>query len=164
MTRRRYAEDTSVPIGKSRHEIDGLLRDWGCHQIMWGDDYRQGRAVVRFVWEFEGTQYVARVTLKIPTDKELEAEAVHATTRAFLPAKFAKLAARRGWPEHRQLALWLRACFNAIEAGIIEPGQVFMPFLEDATGHTLGETLLPRLPQMLERGGARNLLPEQIES
>lgn len=34
---RRYAEDTSVSVGRSRGDIDDLLRAWGCTALQWGE-------------------------------------------------------------------------------------------------------------------------------
>jgi hypothetical protein len=93
---RRYAEGTSVSVAQSRGEIDKLLRDWGCDQIIWADDHKEGRAMLRFLWENEGVQYIARFPLNIPTNEELEELAVHGTTGAFLPSRFEKLCDRRG--------------------------------------------------------------------
>jgi len=39
---RRYAEDTDVSVGKSRGEIDDLLRAWKCDGIQWTDHYDVG--------------------------------------------------------------------------------------------------------------------------
>jgi hypothetical protein len=36
---RRFAEDTSAPISRSRGEIDQLLRSWGAQGIQWTDDF-----------------------------------------------------------------------------------------------------------------------------
>ena len=52
---RRYAQDTSVSVGKSRGEIDELLRDWGCEAIRWSDDYRAGRVRLEFLWVRDGS-------------------------------------------------------------------------------------------------------------
>ncbi len=158
MTTKRYAAETSVRSGKSREEIDTLLRQWGCHQIIWADDFREGRVELRFIWEHEGVEYVARFPLSIPTDDDIRKIARHSTTHRFLQAKFDRIAQRRGWAEHRQLLLWLKATFNAVEAGIIEAACVFLPFIEDAEGVTFSERVLPNLPKILERGGVSNLL------
>lgn len=155
---KRYATETSVRSAKSREEIDSLLRQWGCHQIVWADDFREGRVLLRFIWEHEGIEYIARFPLSLPTDDEIRKIALHGNTGCFLQSKFDRLCGKRGWAEHRQLLLWLKATFNAVEAGIIEAACVFLPFIEDAEGVTFSERVLPNLPKMLERGGVSNLL------
>lgn len=154
---RRYAEDTTVSIAKSRGEIDGLLRQWGCTQIAWVDDYEHGAARLQFLWKRGDDGFVARFEIKVPDDNELEKLAVHATTGAFLPARFDKLCAARGRHQHRVLALWIKAALNAVEAGIVEPAAIFLPWLVGRDGRTVAEVALPRLGKLLE-GGAQNLL------
>ena len=157
---RRYATQTTVRAAKSREEIDSILRNWGCHQIQWTDDFREGRVLLRFIWEHDGVEYRARFPLAVPTEEEITKEAMNKRTYDFSQNKYDDLMHRRGWSEHRQLLLWLKATFNAVEAGIIEPACVFLPFLEDRDGVTVSEHALPRLRLILKSGGASNLLPE----
>lgn len=162
---KRYAADTTVNSARSRGEIDEILRAWGCKQIMWGDDYEEGRAMLRFLWSNEGVDYVARFVITIPTDEALRSAARTEARRKFSQSKFELLQKRRGWAEHRQLFIWLKASFNAVEAGIVEASTIFLPFIEDAEGVTVGERLLADLPKILNPGGVANLLaiPETIE-
>lgn len=156
---RRYASDTSVQVSKSRGEIEKLLRVWGANQMQWSDDFDGGHAMLRFIWEHEGTQFTARFVINVPTKDEIEKEAVHATTGRFLQAKYDKAMERRGMVEHRELALLLKAIFVAVDAGLLTAEQVFLPFLEGQDGRTVSECVLPELSKILKRGGTKNLLP-----
>jgi hypothetical protein len=69
------------------------------------------------------------------------------------------LKSQRGKKEHRLLLLWIKAAFNAIEAQIIYPEILFLPFFEGKDGHTVGEIAMERLPELLS-GSATKLLPE----
>jgi len=142
---RRYATDTAVPISRTRGDVLALLTEWGCSSIGWFDDFENGLAQLYFRWPRDGVTYSARFSISLPTDADLRQRARHATTRTFLPAKFKQLQAGRGRSEHRVLLLWLKAALNAVEAGIIDPALVFMPFLVGNNGKTVGEVLLPRL-------------------
>lgn len=149
---RRYAQDTSVPIGRSRGAIDQLLRDWGCDQLQWSDDYARGRVRLRFVWRRDDVSYVARFDLQLPTDEALRAQAVDSrdtSGRRIAEGKLAKLRAARGQSEHRLLLLWLKAALNAVDAGIVDAAALFLPFLEDKDGATVAEMALPRLGKLL---------------
>lgn len=153
-----YAKETNVAISKSRGQVDKLLREWGAKRVMWGDDWEAGQVMLRFVWSYEDVDYGARIVLQLATDLELKAAARHRTTYVFLPGKFRNLQEDRGKSEHRLLLLWLKASFNAVEAGLVKAEALFLPFLEGADGQTVAEAILPRLPAMLDSGGTRNLL------
>jgi hypothetical protein len=159
MKRRRYAEETRVPISRSRAEIDRLLREWGADAIQWSDDFRHDRVMLRFLWTWEEQQYVARFTLSLPTAKDLEVKAINMTTRRVSESKMSALMQGRGKVEHRILALWLKAAFNGVAAGIVTAEALFLAFFEGHDGQTMGEVAIPRLPVLLH-GSAMKLLPE----
>lgn len=156
--RRKYASGTSVGVAKSRGDIDNLLRQWGCSQIQWSDDYKGGRVQLRFVWDHKDMDYMARFELQLPTDAELEKESLHATLGSICEGKLERLQRDRGKQEHRLLLLWLKASLNAVEAGIVAAEALFLPFLEGKDGATVAEVALPRLSKLLS-GSAKQLLP-----
>jgi len=150
----RFAEHTSVPIGRTRAEIDDLLRSWKATGIQWTDDYEQKRVVLRFHWPWKEQRFVARFLLELPrpktaawsgpTQKQLDARADQETRTAF-----------------RTLLLWLKAALNAVESGIVSAEAVFLPWLEGADGVTVAETILPRLGDMLTTSASRLLPPKR---
>lgn len=154
---RRFAEDTSISVGRSRGDIDDLLRAWGCKSLQWGDDFEHGRARLEFQWEREGVRYIARFDVKLPDEATLKKRARHATSGQFLPSKYEDLKARIGRQEHRVLLLWLKAAFNAVEAGIVDPAAIFLPFLVGNDGRTVADVALPRMRELLG-GSASRLL------
>lgn len=160
MTARRYAEQTSVSVSKTRGEIDDLLLRWGCGQIAWGNDFAGGRFMLQFVWSHGGQDYLARFAVQLPTDAELQKMAVHPQRRSRgpQPAKLEKLRQARGRVEHRQLLLWLKAALNAVEAGIISAEAIFLPWLVTRSGETVAEVALPRLPAILSSEDPTRLL------
>ena len=158
---RRFAEDTSVSVGRSRGELDDLLRTWGCHGIRWTDDYRAGRVVLEFTWDHEGLEYLARFSLEMPTEDELREEARDGRSRKFSDARYRKLVEARGRREHRVLVLWIKAALNAVDSGIVSAAALFLPFLVGGNGETVAEVALPRLPRLLEGSAARLLPPPQ---
>lgn len=153
-----YANQTTVSVSKSRGEIDSLLQKWGARQVVWGDDWEAGQVLLKFVWVHDEADYGARFILQLATNDEVRSRSHHATNGQFLQNKFDKLCADRGKSEHRLLLLWLKAYFNAVEAGLVTAEQLFMPFLEGVDGRTVSEMFLPKLHTMLEAGGTRNLL------
>lgn len=159
---RRYAEGTQVPIARSRAEVDKILRDWGADAIQWSDDFRKDQVLLRFLWTWEGQQYVARITLALPTADELSKDAVDGRSGRVSQGKLQTLMAGRGKQEHRILALWLKAAFNAVDAGIVTAEAIFLAFFEGRDGQTVAEVALPRLPDLLV-GNATRLLPAAPE-
>jgi len=158
MTRRRYAQQTSVAVSKSKGEIDDLLQQWGASRLSWEDDFDEGQVSLRFMWIHEGSSFNARFTLELQSREGLEEEAQHATTGKFSQPKFDKLLKRRGMVEHRGLLLFLKAVFNAVELGIISAEQVFLPYLEDEQGNTVADLVVPQLVRALAPGGKFKLL------
>lgn len=130
-----------------------VLRRWGCKQIGWMDDFEAGRIALQFVWHYDGQDFVARFAIQLPTEDELRRAARRAGSwnDAPLLGKLEKLRGARGRVEHRQLLLWLKAAFNAVDAGIIRAEQVFLPWLVTRDGRTVAERALPELSALLAR-------------
>jgi len=157
---RKYARETTVPVAKSRQEIDTVLRKWGANQLQWSDDYENGRAMLRFLWKHGDDSFIARFSIQMPTDSQLREECVDGRNGDFSQTKYDKATKRRGMIEHRELALFIKAAFVAVEAGIIPAEHIFLPFIEGGDGMTVAEAIMPRLGVMLQKGSATALLPE----
>lgn len=153
---RRFAEDTSVPVARSRAAIDALLRDWGCTGLGWSDDFDAQRAALRFRWTHEGVEYLARFVVQLPDDAALKK-----TMRASYPTRkqLDDYREQRARQAYRVLLLWIKAALNAVDAGLVSAASVFLPWLEGADGRTVAEVALPRLTQLLQ-GSATRLLTE----
>lgn len=156
---RRFAEDTQVAVGRSREQIDALLRRWGVHGIQWTDDFRDGRVCLQFAWSHGGNDYLARIAIRLPDESALRQQAVDGRTSRFSQSKFDKLVEARGRQEHRLLLLFLKASLEAIEAGVIRAEQLFLPYLVGSDGRTVGEVAEERLSVLLGGSAVGLLLP-----
>lgn len=154
---RRYAEDTTVPISRSRGEVDQLLRGWGAQGIQWTDDFEHDRVMLRFVWPRGEQRFMARFVVALPGRDELAKDAIDGRTGRVSERKLEDLMDGRGRREHRVLSLWLKAALNAVDCGLVNAETLFLPFLEDRNGKTVAELALPRLGVLLE-GSATKLL------
>lgn len=154
---RRFADDTAVPISRSRDEIQKLLRQWGADGIRWTDDYQRDRVLLEFVWHHKDCGYLARFSLALPEVLEVREAAVDGRTHRFSQAKFDKLMAARGKREHRTLLLFLKGAFEAIEEGIVTAEQLFLPFMVGKDNLTVAEVLLPKLKTLLSASAAAML-------
>jgi len=141
--RRRAYDGTSVTIGRSREEIDTLLRNWGVSGIQWEDDFERGVVNLRFRWDNDGIHYVARYQIALDSDEELRELAIDGRSGKPSEKKFERLKLERGKREHRVLAAFLKNVFEAVEQGIIDAEAVFLPWLEDSEGRTVYERIGP---------------------
>ncbi len=161
--RRRFAEETTVPISKSRQEVDKLLRNWGCDGIQWTDEFSAGRVTLRFTWPHQGATYRARLTLLLFTDKDTCV--TKRSTQARAPSCrrcMNRLREGRGRQEHRVLALWVKAALNAVDAGLMAAEALFLPFLEDIEERTVVEVVGPQMHELL-KNSATKLLGGRID-
>lgn len=144
---RKFAQGTSVPVAKSKGEIDKLLKNWGCDRISWEEDLRDGFISLRFVWTREGHSYAARLSLSVPTEASIRSGpmAKDGRTGKVNENKVRDLLERTGREEMRLLLLWLKAAFHAVEAGILDPRVVFLPFFVNEKDETVADVIIPRL-------------------
>ena len=157
---RRFAQDTSVPISRSRGEIEDLLRTWGCTKLGWSDEYDEGRATLQFVWVRESTQYIARFAVQLPRRDAFIAEWKRKNGSWSVPAEstIEKALAQGGRSAFRVLLLWIKASLNAVEHGIVSAESVFLPWIVTPDGRTVAEALVPRMADLLTTPAER-LLP-----
>ena len=150
-TRRAY-EGTSVAVGRSREQIDEILRRWGVSGIQWEDDYENGLAQLRFKWKREdNSELVARFRVELESDEELNELAVDKRSGQFSEKKYERIKADRGKREHRVLLNLLKNMFEAIEEGIIPAEALLLPWIEDSTGQTVYEKVEPNLHQLASK-------------
>lgn len=136
-------QDTSVPVERSKEQIRDSLRSAGAKGVQfeetWGDE---PRLLVRFAWAM-GESFDSVVTVR------LEAKPLPPEPNA-----------RSGWrisPEQRErqawraLAWYLKTMLEAAQFGLLKFEDIFLSFVEDGRGLTVGERIIP----MLEQGRLR---------
>ncbi len=149
-----FAEDTKVPIERSKAEIESMLIRYGADQFVsgWGEaeariQFRANERYIRFVLpipkkdEARFTQH-ARYTWK----RRSEAEAVKAWEQEL----------RRRW---RALALVVKAKLEAVQSGIVGFEDEFMAHIVMPDGKTVAEHARPMIAQVYETGKVTALLP-----
>lgn len=149
---RAFAEDTVVPVHKSRDEIQSLLLAWGCLGIQWEDDFQRGTVTLRFRWKWKEIEYIARMRGQIPTHEQVQKElqAQRRVSGHVSPAVVQKAHDQRLRSVHRLIALKLRADLNCVRAGMFSAMEVLLPYCEGVDGQTIGE--------LAAGGGAQRLL------
>lgn len=172
--RREFAEDTSVPVHRSKAQIEALLTQHGAEGFQTGwqgatkDD--PGWDVIGFLWK--GKQI--RFRIDRPKPQWMEPHPDDPTKKVTKTAPWA-MARRSNWrvatgnelvaaidQKNRQrwrlLYLVVKAKLEAVQAGVVVFEEEFMSFIVTASGQTIGEYMLPRLraagkePLRLESG------------
>ncbi|HEV2036914.1 MAG TPA: hypothetical protein VGU71_22410 [Candidatus Dormibacteraeota bacterium] len=140
--RRRYAEDTEVPVASSQADLQRLVIRAGADQCAVAWDQTQGAAV-----RFRLAGRYAQLHVPPPTGKKL------AELRLRRPRtddrEIADQEERRCW---RALLLLVKAKLEAIESGITTAEREFMPDLLLADGRRLEQWAAPELAAMYETG------------
>ncbi|MBW3538740.1 MAG: hypothetical protein KY476_00570 [Planctomycetes bacterium] len=154
----RYAAETSVPIERSRAEIEGILRRYGADGFRYGWADREQRRVEQI--EFTVHERLIRFTLIMPSQHDPEF--------ARTPARGHRRSDKdriRAWDQGcrqrwRALALCIKAKLEAVECGISEFESEFMAQIVDpGSGRTVGEIMRPQIAQRYAGIDARLSLP-----
>lgn len=131
-------DKTNVSVSKSREGITKVLQAWGARGIQWEDDLESAGAVLRFRWKRDGKDLVARLNLDID----------RAGIGKVGTGKRENEIARRQRQIHRVTYWWLKAQGEAIAAGLFEAEAAILPWIEDASGATVSESMLPHLGEL----------------
>lgn len=146
-----YAQDTSVPVERSRAEIERLLRHHGATSIASG--WEDGRAAIQC--RIQGR--VLRFTVPLPLRAEYgHTPAGRTRTTAQITAAVEQ-AERSRW---RALMLVIKAKIEAVESGIETFENAFLGNILLPSGETMGEWATVEL----ERVYATNTMPSSMLS
>jgi hypothetical protein len=134
-TRTPY-QDTSVAVERSMQQVREGLRAAGARGIQIEDMWEPPRILIRFLWPMgEDFTQIVRVRLEatpLPPEK----------------------GARGGWkvsPEQRErqawraLAWYLKTMLEAATFGLMRFEEIFLAYVEDESGRTIGEVVIPQL-------------------
>lgn len=149
--RQRFAADTSVPVDRTRAQIEKLLADHGATRFMHG---WEGRSVAL---GFEIQNRTVRMMLVLPShDSD---EFVKAAGRRRRTPE----AARRLWEQAcrsrwRALLLVIRAKLEAVAVGISTFEDEFLAWVVLPGGKTVGDTLRGEIADRITTGSTAPLL------
>lgn len=151
----RYAAQTSVPVDRSKAEIERILRRYGATSVMHG--WNETNAMLGFA--IQNRQ--VKIILPLPTMADASRTPAGRTRRG---AK-AKLQAhdqmvRARW---RALALVVKAKLEAVGSGISTVDQEFLAWTVLPGGMTVGEHVLPAVAEAYSTGRMQPLLPSGRE-
>jgi len=147
---RKYAQSTSVPIHRSQTEINKLLYNWGAEGAQWTDNWSADPPMVtlKFIWKWtdkKGMTHPLAARFDLVCDMDGIVEDSTLSNGDISESRMEKNIDQWKRTAHRLLLVWLKASFNAVDAGMIDAAQVFMPFLETVDGKILGKYVAENL-------------------
>lgn len=156
----RYAQKTTVSEERSREEIKRTLRRFGALKIAFADDELAGFAVVMF--QHEQLAFKFEIRFPDPDGEEFQRTPSRRFQRNEVQAeKLYRQEVRRRW---RALAVVVKAKLIAVEDGVAEFIDEFMPYVVLPGGETLKEHVKPQLQEAMRRGIAPRLNLLQLPS
>lgn len=142
-----YAENTEVPVERSKAEIEKLLEKHKCSKFSTGVDHEGHRARV----QFHAYDRIIRFEVKLPD----RADRIYQRDRKgwqLSPSgieKKVEQAARARW---RALLLVIRAKLESVESEIATFEEEFMAHIVLPNDKTVGEWVLPEVARIYESG------------
>lgn len=134
----RYAKNTTVPVERSKGEIERTLARYGASKF--GYMTELGAAVVLFEVEGRGIKMVLK--LPFPGDFAQDRRGRKRTAKA-IDVDFSR-AVKQRW---RALALVVKAKLEAIDSGIATFDDEWLAYMVLPGGRTVGEAIAPQLEQ-----------------
>lgn len=141
MAPRRYAEDTTVTVEKSKAQIERLLMDWKA------TTFASMTGPLQAVIMFEMAERKIKFVVPLPQRQEFDGRRK--------PQEAMEQATRSRW---RALYLALRAKLEMAATGITSFEDEFLSHIVMPNGQTVGEMTRPRIAQAYQSGEVRPLL------
>lgn len=148
----KYAEKTSVPVDRSKSEIEKTLTAYGATGFMYGTTPNQ--AVIMF----RASSRLVKFVLPLPDSSDpqfLRTERGRARRSSKVPEAFDQ-EVRRRW---RALSLAIKAKLEAVSTGITQFDEEFLAHIVLPGGRTVAEEAIPRISQAYASGKDVPLLP-----
>ncbi len=153
---RQFAEDTSVPVERSKAQIEGILSKYGASQYSTGWDEKV--AFITFI--FAKKQVVFMLPLPDKGDKRFtqrmrDGRPMHKPNSPEAAHRLWEQACRQRW---RALHLVIKAKLEAVQTGITTFEQEFLAHITiPGTQKSVGDVLIPQLESAYTSG--TKLLP-----
>lgn len=126
---RRYAEGTSVPVDKSKQEIEATLKRYGADQFMLGWEGEK-KAMIGFRCQGRFVKFILSMP-DVKSDAKRESEW------------------RRRW---RCLNIAIKAKLDVVESGISTFEDEFLSYIQLPNNTTVGQFMLPQIAESYKTG------------
>lgn len=131
---RRFAENTKVPVERTRQEMDELLRRHGATQMLQAFDHELRGSYSQAVVQFKMADRMVRLRFEVPNKPQ---------------------EARRKW---RMMLMIVKAKLEFVADGGSTIEREFMADVMLPDGVTVGEWMAPQLKESYKNGGMPPLL------
>lgn len=151
-----YAENTAVPVERSKAEIERMLARYGADQFM--SAWSNQQAVIGFA----AHKRLVRFTLPLPGPEQFRYHVVRGRKKARTDAEVRTAVERETRRRWRSLVLAIKAKLEAVASKISSFEDEFLPWIVLPSGNTVGQEVLPQIDQIYEEAdssGAIKLLP-----
>jgi hypothetical protein len=150
-----YAENTAVPVERSKAEIERMLSRYGADQFM--SAWSSQQALIGFT----AHKRMVRFTLPLPTPEQFRYHVVRGRKKARTDAEVRTAIDRETRRRWRSLVLAIKAKLEAVASKISSFEDEFLPWIVLPSGRTVGQEVLPQIDELYEAGGdgAIKLLP-----
>lgn len=140
----RFAQETDVPVEQTQREIEELVERYRA------DDFIRGRQGEAAIIAFRMNACTVKFVLPIPVIADFEKMPNRNAKRTPEAQRQAwELGKRQRW---RALKLSIQAKLEAVAAGISTFEREFLPFIVLPGGQTVGDEIIPRLPETFGTG------------
>lgn len=152
---RRYADDTSVSVEKSRAEIEKILRRYGAKGFISGWD--EDRAFIGFAMHDRQVKFI--LTLPNRTEERFLKDGRSSHKKLSIDRQHEKWeqACRQSW---RALALVIKAKLEAVAAEITVFEDEFLAHIVLPNGETVGQHVRPAIADAYANKRVQPLLPD----
>lgn len=143
-----YAENTSVPVAKSRAEIEHLLQKHKCSKFMAGVDNDAHRATV----QFQAHNRIVKFEISLPDPKDPKHRRIKGRYLERTAAGIAKVVDQEERTRWRALLLVIKAKLEAVESNIATFEDEFLAHVLLPNQQTVAEYIGPTVAQIYETG------------
>jgi len=149
-----YAENTSVPISKSKNEIERIVTKYGADQYITAWDQKSGKGFIQF--RCEGIYIKFEMTVPDINDDKFKLTDTGRERSWSQQEKEWEQEQRRKW---RALALVIKAKLEAAQSGITTFQEEFLAHILLPNMQTAGQHLIPQIAQAYATKKMPTMLP-----
>lgn len=146
----KYAKNTSVPVNRSKNEIEAIVKRYGATDFVYGDFNEK----ILIAFRLRGQ--LIRFSINLPSVSDFQQTKTGLLRKGNAAIVERDKAIRQKW---RALALIIKAKLEAIESDVQFENE-FMPYIVLPGGKTVAEEIGPRLQQLPSDGKDIFLLPD----